>query len=533
MHRRNFLKVGAGLAAASGIGRVIPADVPDHNWDRYDFGPGPQVRNRLNQGPFGIDQDEGLLTVTTTTPSDQHVKNFGVGMVGYMWEESGPSLAVRQGKETLEQQVEKMAALPFVDVLYIRCDWRDVQSQPGRLDLMPIWKLTLDAAKTHDLRVGFRVQLSNPGIQPKQLAMPDFLRGKVPLCNIGGKSREQDFDLYEPQYDHPEFQKAFHELTELLAAEFDDQPIMEFMDLMMYGFWGEGHTGGHPAPFRDYVTAERTFVGMTELQLEAFRKIPLAVNTQPDSSHVGNRQVQDLVVRAGGWLRSDSIIPEEPIQIEELGNRPPWLACILEDGSNRHYLPAGAPRDTDEDDGGYRLDDRYREVAGLHALDIGANYWALWTEADNIRRYFEKYPRSLEMQQRRMGYRVRPSWVWQRKRYGTAELILGIVNDGVAGVPGVLGVYVETPDGKVKVGGNLDAGQPYAGKVRQASFVLPTGLDGQEVRLRAEIELKGVRHPVRWACNEPLNPDGSLSVRLGRNDDPSCWRWPGFPCLRF
>ena len=308
---------------------------------------------------------------------------------------------------------------------------------------------------------------------------------------------------------------------------------MEFMDLMMYGFWGEGHTGGHPAPFRDYVTAERTFVGMTELQLEAFRKIPLAVNTQPDSSRVGNRQVQDLVVRAGGWLRSDSIIPEEPIQIEELGNRPPWLACILEDGSNRHYLPAGTPRDTDEDDGGYRLDDRYREVAGLHSLDIGANYWALWTEADNIRQYFEKYPRSLEMQQRRMGYRVRPSWVWQRKRYGTAELILGIVNDGVAGVPGVLGVYVETPDGKVKVGGNLDAGQPYAGKVRQASFVLPTGLDGKEVRLRAEIELKGVRHPVRWACNEPLNPDGSLMVRLGRNDNPSCWRWPGFPCLRF
>jgi len=87
-------------------------------------------------------------------------------------------------------------------------------------------------------------------------------------------------------------------------------------------------------------------------------------------------------------------------------------------------------------------------------------------------------------------------------------------------VPGVLGVYVETPDGKVKVGGNLDAGQPYAGKVRQASFVLPTGLDGKEVHLRAEIEAKGVRHAVRWACNEALNPDGSLTVRLRQNDDP-------------
>ena len=537
MQRRNFIKAGCTLAATLSVGRpsLTRADVPDHSWAGYDFGPGPRVRNRLNQGPFGIDQDQGWLTIATTTPSDQCVKNFGLGLVGYTWEESGPSVAVRQGKETLEQQVEKMATLPFVDVLYIRCDWRDVQSKPGKLDLTPVWKLTLDAAKAYNLRVGFRVQLSSPNIQPKLLSMPDFVREKVPVVNIGGKSKQQKtgFDFYEPQYDHPEFQKAFRELIELLAAEFDGHPLMEFMDLMMYGFWGEGHTEDYPAPFRDYLTAERTFVGMTQMQLETFKKIPLAVNTQPDSSRVGTREVQDMVVRAGGWVRSDSVIVEEPTQIEELGNRPPWLACILEDGSNRHFLLADAARNTDEDDGGYRLDERFREVADLHALDMGTNYWALWTEADNIKRYYDEHPRSMERLQHRMGYRVRPSWVWQRKRYDTAELILGIANDGVAGVPGILGVYVETPDGKVKVGGNLDGGQPYAGKVRQASFVLPMGLDGKEVHLRAEIEVKGVRHPVRWACNEALNPDGSLKVRLGRNDDPRCWVWPGFPCLQF
>jgi hypothetical protein len=119
-----------------------------------------------------------------------------------------------------------------------------------------------------------------------------------------------------------------------------------------------------------------------------------------------------------------------------------------------------------------------------------------------------------------MGYRVRPSWIWQRKRYDTAELVLGIANDGVAGVPGILGVYAETPDGKVRVGGNLDAGQPYAVKVRQASLVLPKGLDGKELRLRAEIEVRGVSHPLRWACREAVNSDGSLTLRLRRNDDP-------------
>src|SRR5437660_11681381 len=71
---------------------------------------------------------------------------------------------------------------------------------------------------------------------------------------------------------------------------------------------------------------------MTERQLETWKKTPLAVNTQPDISNVGNRTVIDMAVRAGAWLRSDSIIVEEPIQIEELANRPPWLAANLEDG---------------------------------------------------------------------------------------------------------------------------------------------------------------------------------------------------------
>ena len=81
--------------------------------------------------------------------------------------------------------------------------------------------------------------------------------------------------------------------------------------------------------------------------------------------------------------------------------------------------------------------------------------------------------------------------MWQRKRYGTDELIVAVANDGVAGIPGVLRVYVESMDGKIRVGGSLDAGHPYAGKLRQASFLLPKGMDGQTMKIRAEIETKG------------------------------------------
>jgi len=545
------MKTGMALAAAGSFApRRMLADVPDHLWEGHQFG-SPQVVNRLDQGPFGISQDDGWFTIFATQPSRNHIRNFGTGLVGYTWEENGPALGVLCGRETLEQSVEKMASLPFVDVLYVRCDWRDVQTSPGKLNLSPVWEATFDAANRHNLGVGFRIQLSSPNIQPKKLSLPDFLHDKVPIVNIGHRSKEHhtNFDFYEPRYDSPEFQKAFAELNALLAAKFGDDPHLEYMDLMMYGFWGEGHTNDIPSPFPDYLTAERTFVRMTELQLKTWEKTPLAVNTQPDISSVGNRQVQDLAVRSGCWLRSDSLIMDEPIQIEELAHRPPWLATILEDGENRHHmLPEFAAEEQaclsklpdsmllfvgqdnevqPADDYPHRIggpiDRPYRESAGFHALDIGTNYFGLWTEADNVRRYYEKYPDSLRAMEQRLGYRIRPSLIWQRKRYDTMELILGIVNDGVAGVPGVLGIYAESLDARVKVGGNLDAGQPYAGQFRQASIILPKDMDGQQVILRAELQVKGVRRPVRWACHNPTNPDGSLTVRLKKGGD-SDWK---------
>jgi hypothetical protein len=512
--RRKLLGTGAAMVAARPL---LRADVPDHLWQSHDFGPGPKVTGRLNQGPFAVEQDEGWRTLATTTQSSKPVRNFGVGLCGYTWEEGGASLAVRAGRQTLENHVEQMASLPFVDVLYIRCEWRDVQSRAGKLDFSPVWKLTFDAAKAWGKRVAFRVMLSNTVFQPKRLALPDFLLGKVPVAAIGQARDLGGAVAYrEPRYDHPEFLRAFRELNELLAAEFDGHPQMEFADLMMYGFWGEGHTSDLPSPFPDYLTAERTMTGLTSLQLESWKKTPLAVNTEPDISRVGNREVQDMCVREGCWVRSDSILDiEEPLQVEMLANRPPWLAAVMEDGEHRDYDVNTIPADT--------AGINSREKAMLHVLDLSANYWSLWTEAENLKRYHERYPRGFTALQQRMGYRVRPSWVWQRKRYGTSEVIVCVGNDGVAGVPGVLRLSIESMDGKFRMSGGLDAGHPYGGRIRQASFVLPRDMADRRFKLRAEIETRGVRRPVRWACEQPLEADGAFLIEL-EPPDAQGWR---------
>jgi hypothetical protein len=513
--RRRFLKAGAALGLLAGRAPDAGADVVPHLWQGYDFGPGPRADDRLDQGPFGIEQDEGWYTIAATTASPDGVAAFGRGLVGYTWEENGPALAVREGRERLEDAIERLASLPFVDVLYIRCDWRDVQSRPGRLDLAPVWAATFDAARRHGQRVAFRVQLSNPEFQPGRLALPDFVRDRVPLVTL--KRARPGPERVEPRYDDPRFLDAFRELDALLAAEFDQHPLVEFADLMMYGFWGEGHTSDWASPLPDYLTGERTFLEITRHQMDTWRRVPLAVNTQPDISGVGNAAVQDAAVRGGCWLRSDSVLLDEPIQVEALANRPPWLATVMEDGYHRHYRTDSSRYGVDA--AGVNVID----LGLLHALDLGANYWSLWTEAGNLARYHERHPGGLDALRRRLGYQVRPSWVWQRKRYGRSELVVAFANDGVAGVPGLLRVYAETPDGRVRVGGALDAGHPFAGRLRQASFLLPPGVEDGPIRLRAEIETRGVPRAVRWSCAQPLAPDGSLELTLKRHDDPD-WR---------
>ena len=333
-----------------------------------------------------------------------------------------------------------------------------------------------------------------------------------------GKTYGAKEDFVEPRYDHPKFQSAFKELNELLVHEFDNNPLIEFVDLMMYGFWGEGHTSNLPSPFPDYLTAARTTLEMTKVQLDLWKKVPLAVNTQPDISNVGNREVQDLCVRSGCWLRSDSIVIEEPVQIEELANRPPWLPTIMEDGYYRQYKVD--PKYLPVDEAGINVLENWM----LHAVDLGANYWSLWTESDNLRRYYERYPNGFDTLRRRLGYRVRPAWIWQRKRYETDEIIVAVSNDGVAGVPGVLRLHVESVDGKLQLSGSLDAGHPHAGKIRQASFLLPKNSDGLKLKIRAEIETKGgIRRPVNWATAQRANSDGSIDVQLLKRDDPK-WR---------
>ncbi len=513
MKRRTFFKTSGALALLAGLkSRSANAFVPAHNWDKYDFGPGPQVKDRLNQGPFPQYPPElvvpGSDVEMATTPSKEIVPNYGMGLVVYISGDLGPP---QIPGESLEKSLEDLVKLPFAQKIYIRPNWRDIQKRPGKLDYPEYWKITFDLAKKYNKRVGFRIMLENPDFP--EPGMPEFLMEKVPYVKLKGEWRARPDSIRAkkehmmPRYDNPEYQAAFRELNALLADELNGNPLVEYIDTFMYGFWGEGHSWPFDGnPFPDDVIAEQTFVKMLETQLEFWTKTPLATNTQPDFSRVGNSELVDRTIRTHNWLRTDTIFIEN-MQIESLSNRPPWTAAICEVG-----MTTGDPKSLRIVDGV-----TYTENIISHVIDVGANYWSLWNwhnlNAKNILSYYEKYPEPIEHIARRVGYRVRPSWIWTFEKEGHPGLIMGFVNDGISAVPGVLRVTVFSDDGKVNVSGCLDAGYPLPGKVRQAQLFLPVGTDWKGLKVKAELEIKGQTHPVNWACQQETNPDGSLTLK--------------------
>ena len=515
LKRRDFLKAGTLGAAAAGVGFAAPAraqSVLEHSWASYDWGSGPPVPDRLNQGPFtnyGADANApGGEVVMATSPSRDIVTNYGMGLTVYVSGDIGPP---RLPGQTLERSIEDLIKLPFVQKVYLRPNWREVQSQPGKLDLPDWWNITFDLARRYGKRVGFRIMLENPDFP--EPGMPEFLMAKVPYVTLKGSWRgDQSQVRYRkkqamPRYDYPAYQAAFEELNALLADRYNGSPDVEYMDTMMYGFWGEGHSWPYEGnPFPSNAIAEATMLRMLDTQLRAWTKTPLATNTQPDFSNVGNAALLDRTVRSGNWIRSDTIFIENT-QIEALSNRPPWVAAISE-----VPMTTGAPDQLGIVDG---VTMNQQVIA--HVLAVGANYFSIWNwhniSAAHVLSYYDKYPKDIDHAARRIGYRIYPAFVWTFERDGGGGIVIGLANDGVAAPPGVVRLTLREPSGAIVASGSVDPGYPKPTGIRQVMLSWPAKRGWSGLRLSAELEVKGVRHPLRWACAQRVEKDGSLMLR--------------------
>jgi hypothetical protein len=501
MDRRKFFKsLGiTSLLPALGINTYNGDDVTQLDCDASN---GPTVNDRLCQGPFPVEEVPGWGVVMTTMPSNRTLDNFGMGLVTYVIDEAGPPSV--EG-ESLSDSIEKLAKIPFGQKLYLRVNWKDLQNKQGELNPSKAWNLAFEMAEKYNKRIAFRVMLSNPEITG--MAIPDFVAEEVPKVKLGTTKQigKKGKIHYEPRYDHPVFQRAFREFNELLASKYNGDSQIEYMDTFMYGFWGEGHTWPFEGnPFPDSVIAEQTFKEMFRNQQENWKNIPLTTNTQPDFSKVGNDALLEETLRTENWLRTDTIFIENQ-QIAALSNRPSHVAAIevgMSDGTEANTLVYNGQTHTEN------------EIQ--HVMDVGPNYYSLWNwqaiASDKVLRYYQKYPQAIDEIARKVGYRIRPSWIWHFNKEEHPGLIFGLVNDGVAGVSGALKLTLKDEKGNEISSGYVDPGYPRPSGVRQVRIMLPKNFDWKGLRLSAEIKVKGKLHPVEWACREEPNTDGSLTL---------------------
>src|SRR5580698_5627946 len=192
MQRREFFKGSAAMAGALTLGNSrARAMVRAHNWEKYDFGSGPVVTDRLNQGPFPQYPPDAAIpsddVVMATTPSEDVVPNYGKGLITYITADMGKD---EIKGDNLSQAIEELVQFPLGQQLYIRPTWREIQPRRGRLDFPDYVKLVFDLAKNNNKRVGLRIQMSAPDYK-NQPALPDFVLNKVPTVDLIPDEREK------------------------------------------------------------------------------------------------------------------------------------------------------------------------------------------------------------------------------------------------------------------------------------------------------------------------------------------------------
>ena len=445
-------------------------------------------------------------------PADGSVPNPGMGVSGYVhsdhmyaaYTEEEVQRARRLPPLALDRAAfDRFIELPYLDNLYLRYDWRDLQKEKGKLHLPEDWKWTLEACERRGKRWSFRIMNCTKGSM-RENSMPDFLQGKLKMVRYWNDPGTRGPNPKSfPEYSD-EYLDLWNELTMLLGAAFDKHPLLEYVDISGYGFWGEWHniarytgpegpqTNYHPSPpGRVEAVADR----LIRDHLAAFPTTPAVLNIHAAEYEAGQRAF------AGGlvWARRDSFrYGFSTTEVRLAQGIKPGNAMVWEIIRPGIYCP----RDDAQTEEFYPLPQRYFDISAHYAA-MGFNAWdAIWAHKNCLKTY-----KAIEQH---IGYRIRPSIVWRRKLRGKDEIVLGLRNDGCVGPPGRLTIRAVFPGGK-ESSVELPAGEPAPGAMKMYAlpFLEGAGKDVAEktFELSMRLKMKGKQSPVRWAVKKKQAAD--------------------------
>lgn len=228
---------------------------------------------------------------------------------------------------------------PGLAVVYLRVPWAYIEPQEGHFN----WALLDTPAQrwiAKGKRVALRITCSENWLR---FATPEWVKnaGAKGVFYEFGKGPKPNGDLWDPDFADPVFLDKLDHLLAAMAARYDANPDVAFIDIGSFGMWGEGHTMAS-----SQIPQERTNQIMRQhidLYLKHFKHTQLAVlddATGPESKGA-HQPITDYALSKGVTLRDDSICVQPPprswFHAEMAQLFWPTLPVIVE---HEHYGPS-------------------------------------------------------------------------------------------------------------------------------------------------------------------------------------------------
>ncbi len=431
-----------------------------------------------------------------------HIHNPGMGIISMAvsdhmvqgYTESERAEADRKPPFQLTRDMlQEVTAIPYIDNIYIRVGWKDVQQEKGKITLSPAFEMAMEEAKKAGKSWGFRVMQCSPSNPDKHL-IPKFLEDKLPMVEM------YDDGTYGPKPKlmpacTDEYLKYWEEMLYLLGEKLDKDASLEYADVSGFGYWGEGHSSELSSR-----EEENAFIGkLLDCHDRAFVKTPMVMNLHLSEFYTAGQKY----LEKGSWVRRDSYYGWfNPAQAQDGRNRRKDAAMIFET-----IMPGLITKD--DKDPSFRH--HFLDTADS-MCDYGANYATVGFNPMDTLYAAHMVPQVYTPFSKRLGYRLRPSIVWKYVEGEETSLVLGMVNDGCANPPGEV-TFVAESNGKMTEqtvnGGKFGEGMIFV--------KLPLAKDhNNQVKLKLKLKMKGKEFPVRFAADTGI---GEAPLELYLNLD--------------
>ena len=194
---------------------------------------------------------------------------------------------------------------------YSRYNWRDLEPNRGEYDFSRIrtdLERAADAGRKHAFRI--RAMVHHDGI-----VVPRYL---VDLMEDGWWSG----DTYIPDWNDPDFTANARNLLLALGREFSRDQRLAFIDIGLFGNWGEWHMWPfkYPAYTGAQAATKESREALVDMHLEAFPYTPLVMMTEDDETLMYALRKSNFI----GWRRDSlgSWVFDENAFMRDLRLRP-------------------------------------------------------------------------------------------------------------------------------------------------------------------------------------------------------------------